>query len=179
MYFEYAGSLFADRLASCFIVVIRVQNRPSEYSSVEKNPTLFYSHRPFERDQPSPHGGLKVLVAPLPLCLRIHVTSLQRQHATVSRADRSLGTGNRRVRAKRGCTNPAERTHSTTWRHRHLDVFRTARDQLLRQAFDVDALGRVVVRGRDDFDNLVARELQAGNVCGRAGHQVAVQDAED
>jgi len=43
----------------------------------------------------------------------------------------------------------------------------------------VDALGRVVVRGRDDFDDLVARELQAWNVCGRASHQVAVQDSKD
>jgi hypothetical protein len=43
----------------------------------------------------------------------------------------------------------------------------------------VDALGRVVVRGRDDFDDLVTGELQAGDVCGGAGHQVAVQDTED
>jgi hypothetical protein len=43
----------------------------------------------------------------------------------------------------------------------------------------MDALGRVVIRGRDDFDDLVTGELQAGNVCGRASHQVAVEDTED
>jgi hypothetical protein len=43
----------------------------------------------------------------------------------------------------------------------------------------MNALGGVVVRSRDDLDDLVARELQAGDVCGRTGHQVAVQNAED
>lgn len=43
----------------------------------------------------------------------------------------------------------------------------------------MNALGGVVVGGGDDLDDFVARELQAGNVCCGAGHQVAVQDAEN
>jgi hypothetical protein len=112
------------------------------------------------------------------LGLRIHVASLQGKHANVGH-DWGLGSGNRRARAERRRADSTERAHSTTRRYWDLDVFWTAGDQLLRQALDVDALGRVVVGGGDDFDDLVAGELQAGNVCGGARHQVAVQDTED
>ena len=47
------------------------------------------------------------------------------------------------------------------------------------QVINVNTLGRIVVAGSYDLDDLVARELQAGDVCGGAGHQVAVEDAED
>lgn len=43
----------------------------------------------------------------------------------------------------------------------------------------MDALGGVVVRGWDDFDNLVAGKLEVGDVGGGAGHEVAVEDAQD
>jgi len=113
------------------------------------------------------------------LGLRIHVASLQREYATVGRANWGLGAGNRSIRAECRCADPAERADSAARRDWDLDVFWTARDQFLRQAFDVDALGRVVVRSGDDLDDLVAGELQAGDVCGRASHEVAVQDTED
>jgi len=43
----------------------------------------------------------------------------------------------------------------------------------------VDSLGRVVVRCRDNFDDFVSGELQAGDVCSRASHQVAVQNTKN
>lgn len=43
----------------------------------------------------------------------------------------------------------------------------------------MDTLGGVVVRGWDDLDDFVAGELQGWDVGGGAGHEVAVQDAED
>jgi hypothetical protein len=112
------------------------------------------------------------------LRLGVHVASLQGKHANVGH-DWGPSSRNRRARAERRRADSTERAHSTTRRNWDLNVLWTAGDQLLRQAFDVDALGRVVVRGGDDFDDLVAGELQAGNVCGGARHQIAVQDTED
>jgi hypothetical protein len=49
----------------------------------------------------------------------------------------------------------------------------------LWQVINVNTLSRIVVTGGYDLDDFVARELQAGDVCGGAGHEVAVEDAED
>ena len=43
----------------------------------------------------------------------------------------------------------------------------------------MDAFGGIVVIGGNNLDDLVAGELQAWDVCGRTGHQVAVENAED
>jgi hypothetical protein len=49
----------------------------------------------------------------------------------------------------------------------------------LWQVINVNTLSRIVVAGRYDLDDFVARELQAGDICGGAGHEVAVENAED
>jgi hypothetical protein len=120
--------------------------------------------------------------SPLPILrLRVNVPSLNGNHATLNRADRRLRarTSSRCTRSSSRRTQTAERSHHAAGRHWDLDVFWAAGDEVFWQAVDMNALGGVVVRSRDDLDDLVARELQAGDVCGRTGHQVAVQNAED
>lgn len=63
--------------------------------------------------------------------------------------------------------------------HGDLDVLRGARGDLGVDAGDVDALGLVLVGGGDDLDDLVAGELEVGNVHGGAVHEVGVEDAQD
>lgn len=43
----------------------------------------------------------------------------------------------------------------------------------------MDALGLVLVRGGNDFDDLVARKFEFGNVHRTAVHQVGVEHAQD
>ena len=82
----------------------------------------------------------------------------------------------------------------TRRRHRHRKVFGTCRNDLLRNALDMDSLCLVVVRCWNDleqvskllsnldrdtyFDDFVSWELEIGNVCGAAGHQVPVEDTQ-
>lgn len=42
----------------------------------------------------------------------------------------------------------------------------------------MDALGLVLIGGRDDLDDLVARELERGDVHGATVHQVGIQYAQ-
>ena len=72
-----------------------------------------------------------------------------------------------------------ERTHRPRRRRGHLNILWAAWDEFVRQVGDVDAFGRVVVRCRDDLDDFVAGELQRGDVAGGAGHEVAVEHAQD
>ena len=152
-------------------VVILINRKESLASST--------SPPPLWKRQIEPTRHTEDLIVTLSLRLGIRIASFQRKHAAVSRADRGLSACSRRTRADCRGANAAERGYGATWRDRDLDVFRTARDHLLRQAFDVDPLRRVVVRCGDDFDDLVAGELQARNVRGRTCHQVAVQDTKD
>lgn len=43
----------------------------------------------------------------------------------------------------------------------------------------MDSFCAVVVGGRNDFDDFVARELKVRDVVGGAGHQVTVEDSQD
>lgn len=62
---------------------------------------------------------------------------------------------------------------------RNPDVLWRAGHALGVQTGDVDALGLVLVGGRDDLDDVIARELKLRDVHGGAVHQVSVEDAED
>jgi hypothetical protein len=95
------------------------------------------------------------------LRLRVDIPSLNGKHSTFRRTDRSL-----RASASIWCSRThsrsaesAERSHCAAWWDGYLDVLGATWDKLLWQAVDVDALGRVVVGGRDDLDDFVAREL--------------------
>lgn len=82
----------------------------------------------------------------------------------------------------RGRRQPRNRAHLPAgWhgRHRDTDVLRAAGDHLGVEAGDVDALGLVLIRGGEDLDDLVPRELELGNVHGAAVHEVGVEDAQD
>lgn len=43
----------------------------------------------------------------------------------------------------------------------------------------MNALRLILIRRRDDLNNLIARELELGDIRGTAVHQVRIQDAED
>jgi hypothetical protein len=94
----------------------------------------------------------------------------QRQHPGL------LARRLRRSRARRS-THPAHRTNLPARRCRHVQSFRTTRDQVLAETGNMDALGGVIVGSRDDFDDFVAWELEGRYVGGAACHQVAVEDA--
>lgn len=59
------------------------------------------------------------------------------------------------------------------------DILWRTGDVLRVKTGDVDALGLVLVGGRNDLDYVIPRELKLRDVHGRAVHQVGVEDAED
>ena len=77
------------------------------------------------------------------LRLRVNVTSLNGNHATLDRADRRLRarTSSWCTRTRGRRTQSAERSHHATGRHGDFDVFWAAGDELLWQAIDMNAFG--------------------------------------
>ena len=64
-------------------------------------------------------------------------------------------------------------------RDRDANVLRRTGNDLGIHARDVDTLGLVLVRRGDDLDDLVAGEVEEGNVHCGAVHQVGVKNTED
>jgi hypothetical protein len=81
--------------------------------------------------------------SPLPILrLRVHVPSLNGNHATLNRANRCLRTraSSRCTRSSSRRTQSAERSHHAAWRHWDLDVFWAAGNKIFWQAVDMNAL---------------------------------------
>lgn len=79
-----------------------------------------------------------------------------------------------------GTTDTGNRAEISTGRFAgdgNADILGRAGDALGVEAGDMDALRFVLVSRRDDLDDVIARELELGNVHGGAVHQVGVEDA--
>lgn len=60
-----------------------------------------------------------------------------------------------------------------------MDAFWATRNQFVRQAINMYALSRIVVRSRNDLNDLIARELERRDVASRACHEVTVEYAQN
>jgi hypothetical protein len=76
-------------------------------------------------------------------------------------------------------SHPAERRDSSGWWYGDLEILRAAGNEFRREVGNVNSLCAVVVRGWDNFDDLVAGKFEAGDVGCAAGHEIAVENPED